>query len=76
MCDLITMMNLGFHERKSQCLCFVCVKKNSKFGVNMRKERSGSWGGFGFSVCLFLLVGSVVSTVFLLQTKTLSLFFI
>ena len=41
-------------------------------------ERGEKWqlGGFGFSVCLFLLVGSVVSTVFLLQTKTLSLFFI
>ena len=45
MCDLITMMNLGFHERKRECLCLVCVKNNSKFGVNMREERSGSWGG-------------------------------
>ena len=25
-CDLITMMNLGFHERKRECLCFVCKK--------------------------------------------------
>ena len=38
-CDLITMMNLGFHERKRECLRLVCVKNYS-----MREERSGSWG--------------------------------
>ena len=26
----------------------MCVKNNSKFGVNMREERSGSWGGLWF----------------------------
>ena len=58
MCDLITMMNLGFHERKRECLRLVCVKNNS-----MREERrgvGGLWflrmplfvGGFGSFNCI------------------------
>ena len=39
-------------------------------------ERGEKWqlGGFGFSVCLFLLVGSVVSTVF--STPNQNTFFV
>ena len=42
------------HESKS-------LTSLNHIGVNMRKEKSGNWG-IGFSVWLFLLVDSVVSS--------------
>lgn len=43
-------------------------------GVNMRKEKSGNWG-IGFSVWLFLLVDSVVSSFKFISTPNQNTFF-